>query len=286
MAHAEASASASSGLGTDPSMDLGGTDSISSAAPSAGPSAGPSTGPSGSAQAGASASASTGPTTDPSMEPIEIDPIETTPPSWTSDCVDPEIADAQSWNCDCLAEMQWACLRLSSEAFSEPTCLRAQMCSHDRVCEHWKAAAGCFSGDLLEAQRLLAGTRRLEERAGASPQGGWYDSGPHTAGQELPMSRGQSLAGPWWLDKTALRALAWSVPTKWNHQQAMALGGSAPVRWPKPGAPHGEPVAGVAHAPPGGPRRSAECVSSEVRPGRLTRLTLCSGAAGAVEHDV
>jgi hypothetical protein len=148
-------------------LPLSSTDAPTAAAhagPSAGPDAGPSTGPSGSTEA-VSASAST----DPSTDAGETGSSESSLVSLAPDCVDPEIADAQSWNCDCMAEMQWACLRLSSE-FSEATCLRAQMCSHDRVCDHWKTAAGCFSGDLFDAQLQLEGMRRLNERASDSAQ--------------------------------------------------------------------------------------------------------------------
>jgi hypothetical protein len=150
-----------------------------STGPSTSPSTGPSMGPSSLTRAGASATttmhpstdSSTDSSTDPSTEPEQID-SESGPASWAPDCVDPELADAESWHCDCLAEMQYACLRLSGESFSEATCLRAQMCSHDRVCEHWKAAAGCFSGELLDAQLQLEGIRRLNDRASSAQEAG------------------------------------------------------------------------------------------------------------------
>lgn len=74
-------------------------------------------------------------------------------PKLESLCIDPAIDDVQSWNCDCFTEMQSKCVRIKDvTGYSETACLRAQMCAHQRVCDHWKADIGC-DGDQLSVLR-------------------------------------------------------------------------------------------------------------------------------------
>jgi len=81
-------------------------------------------------------------------------------------CVDPAVDDAESWSCDCLSEMQANCRRVAHlDGYSEELCLRAQMCGHARVCEHWKQDAQCQTPTLMKLREGLEGRRLLDARA-------------------------------------------------------------------------------------------------------------------------
>eukprot|EP00747_Dinoflagellata_sp_TGD_P200774 gnl/TRDRNA2_/TRDRNA2_74199_c0_seq1.p1 gnl/TRDRNA2_/TRDRNA2_74199_c0~~gnl/TRDRNA2_/TRDRNA2_74199_c0_seq1.p1 ORF type:complete len:542 (+),score=59.40 gnl/TRDRNA2_/TRDRNA2_74199_c0_seq1:69-1628(+) len=57
-------------------------------------------------------------------------------------CIDPETSDPEAWDCDCHKEMVQLCHEISNEhqvsGFSMAMCMRAQLCTHSRVCQTWK----------------------------------------------------------------------------------------------------------------------------------------------------
>lgn len=62
-------------------------------------------------------------------------------------CINPETEDVESWECDCYDGMVQRCQELESSIslhslsvnYTKINCLRALICEHQEVCQHWKA---------------------------------------------------------------------------------------------------------------------------------------------------
>jgi len=74
-------------------------------------------------------------------------------------CMHPPTEDVESWNCDCYSDMLRRCHAVSEQGlvsgrFSTVLCLRAQFCSYDRVCRHWKTQT-CGAPGIGEMMRAV-----------------------------------------------------------------------------------------------------------------------------------